>query len=113
MDIKQTAATLARYYEDRELRGERSRRSRRFAESFGWNAILNQWDVLLRSGKPATHRTRKPIVVRRQSVERFAPHLAPKGSGISVSLKLVDREYGRLEASIVAGRVNPSSTVWI
>ena len=113
IDIKQTASTLALYYEDRELLGERSRRSRRFAESFGWNSILNQWDVLLRSVKLATRRMRKPIVVRSQSVERFAPHLAPKGSGISVSLKVVDREYGRLEASIVADARNRSSDVRI
>jgi glycosyltransferase involved in cell wall biosynthesis len=113
IDIKQTASTLALYYKDRELLGERSRRSRRFAESFGWNSILNQWDVLLRSVKLATRRMRKPIVVRSQSVERFAPHLAPKGSGISVSLKVVDREYGRLEASIVADARNRSSDVRI
>src|SRR5258708_16839637 len=94
MNIKKTAGTLAFYYEDGELRGERSRRSRRFAESFGWNAILNQWDVLLHSVKLATLRTSKPIVVPSQSVERFAPHLAPTGSGIPVSIHLLARENG-------------------
>jgi glycosyltransferase involved in cell wall biosynthesis len=113
IDIDQTAAALGRYYEDRELLREKSRQSRCFAESYGWDAILNQWDTVLQSVSLARRRIRKPIAVRSQPVERFAPHLAPKGSGISVSMKVVDREYGRLEASIVADARNRFSDVRI
>ena len=51
--------------------------------------------------------------MRTQPVERFVPGLARQGSGISVSLKVVDREYGRLEASILADARNRYSDVRI
>lgn len=102
IDVDQTAAVLRRYYDNRTLLDDRSRQSRRFAEAYGWETVLNQWDSLLRSVAVSRQRIRRPIAVRTQAVEQFAPHLAPKGSGVSVSMKVVDREYGRLEASIMA-----------
>ena len=101
IDIEQAAAILALYYDDRGLLRDRSIQSRHFAEAYGWESVLNQWDSLLRS---VAHRRRRIRLVqeRTQSVEQFAPRLAPKGSGISVTMKVVDREFGRLEASIMA-----------
>ena len=102
IDVEQAAATLGLYYEDRTLLGDRSRQSRRFAEAYGWDSVLNQWDSLLRSVALRRKRIRRTVPERTQSVEQFAPRLAPKGSGVSVTMKVVDREYGRLEASIMA-----------
>ncbi len=113
IDIDRSAAMLARYYEDRELLAEKSRQSRSFAESYGWDGVVKQWDSLLRSVSLGKHRVRKAVAVRSQAIERFAPHLAPKGSGISVSLKVVDREFGRLEASILSDARNRASDVRI
>lgn len=112
IDIEHAAAILGRYCDDRELLHKKSRQSRRFAEPYGWDAILNQWDTLLRSVS-LKRRIRRPVAAHSQTIERFAPHLAPKGSGISVSLKVVDREFGRLEASILSDARNRPSDVRI
>jgi glycosyltransferase involved in cell wall biosynthesis len=102
IDVDATAGILARYHASRDLLRTRSRQARQFAESYGWDRIVGQWDELLRSIASSRHRLRTPVTVRTESIEKIAPRLAPKGSGISVSLKVVDREFGRLEAAILA-----------
>jgi glycosyltransferase involved in cell wall biosynthesis len=112
INVNEAAAKLALFYEDRNLLRYRSSKSRQFAEAYGWESVLNQWDALLRSIAHRRHRVRA-VPERTQSVEKFAPSLVPKGSGISVTMKVVDREFGRLEASIMADARNRFSDVRI
>ncbi len=98
IDIDAAASQLARYYDDRELLRARSLQSRQFAEVYGWNEVLNQWDRLLRSVASSHRRIRRSAPVRTQSLDG----IAREGSGVSVSVKVIDREFGRLEASILA-----------
>jgi glycosyltransferase involved in cell wall biosynthesis len=112
IDVEHSAAVLTRYYDDREMLRERSLRSRQFAESYSWPLVLDQWDALLRSVSASRHSVRATRT-RIQPLETIAPRIAPKGSGISVSVKVVDREYGRLEASIAADARGRASDVRI
>jgi glycosyltransferase involved in cell wall biosynthesis len=112
IDVEQTATKLTEYYEDRDLLRQRSRQARHFAEGYSWDIVLTEWDALLRS-VAASRRRIHPLPTRAQAIERFAPGVAPKGSGISVSLKVVDRQYGQLEASIGADVRNRFSDVRI
>jgi len=111
IDVEKTAARLSKYYENRELLREGSQRARHFAEAYSWERVLNQWDRLLRSIASSHQRMRRPVQVRTQSVEKIAPGMARKGSGVTVSLKVTDREFGRLEASIIADARGRSSDV--
>jgi glycosyltransferase involved in cell wall biosynthesis len=113
IDVEEAAATLARYYDDRDLLRERSRASRRFAEPYAWPLVVDQWDAMLRSVARSRRRVKPAAESRFQPFETIAPRLAPKGSGISVSVKVIDREFGRLEASIIADARGHASDVRI
>lgn len=113
IDVEQAAARLSQYYEDRELLRSRSLVARRFAEPYAWNEVINQWDRLLRSVASSHRRIRRSAPVRTQALGNFAPGLSREGSGVSVSVKVIDREFGRLEANILADARGRASDVRI
>ena len=113
IDVADAAAKLTRLYDDRALLGRRSAQSRAFAEAYGWDGIVDQWDALLRS-----------IGRRRRRITRSAPKRSISGSslmagskpildGVSVRVNVVERRYGHLESSILAERRGRSSDVKI
>ena len=107
IDVDDAAAALARYHDDPALLAERAARSRAFAAGYGWDAVTARWDELLtgvaerrRRGLPYSART-----VRAATVERT---LRP-ADGASITVRMVERQFGRLEAAIAAdARGHPS-----
>lgn len=102
IDIDDAAGILARYYDDRQLLRERSAQSRRFALGYGWNDVLGQWDRLLRAigdsrrfDAGARYRRTSPA----PKVIEQKIHSVP---GASITVRMVQREQGLLEASIGA-----------
>ncbi len=94
LDVDDAAARLASLYEDRELLGERSARSRRFALGYGWDGIVDRWDALLRAARP------RPAASG-TAIERSVPI----GGGATVTVRMVEHEFGRLEAAIASDAV--------
>jgi len=126
IDVKDASDKLARYYGDRDLLREHSARARQFALGYGWDAVVEQWDKLLLglSGKrgrvarspfrtvqrvevvdPGTRaapsRAQSPYL-RTASVDNRVQRELPVIPGASVTVTMVQREAGRLEASIFA-----------
>jgi hypothetical protein len=103
IDVEDAAGKLARYYQDRELLHERSLRCRAFAEAYGWEGVVDQWDVLVRSvsqrGRRITRPKPSPV---KFGAEKVLPGLARIQPGISIRVKMVEQQFGRLEASILA-----------
>jgi glycosyltransferase involved in cell wall biosynthesis len=102
IDVDDAAAKIARFYDDRDLLRDRSRRSREFALSYGWEDVIDQWDRLLRSiGTPRQRLGRSPF--RKPSrAEDVVERVVPSRGGTSITVKMIRREYGRLEQSIAA-----------
>jgi len=105
IDVDDAAARLGRLYEDRELLRERSAQSHEFARDYDWTNVVRMWDELLvsvaRSGARA--RPREPEVVHVETL--------PTLGGASITVKRVERAFGRLEASIVADARRQASDV--
>ncbi|HTS54300.1 MAG TPA: glycosyltransferase family 4 protein [Burkholderiales bacterium] len=126
IDVKDASDKLAHYYEDRALLREHSAKARQFALAYGWEAVVDQWDRLLcnlgsgrrrivrppyrtvqrvqvvdpaMSGVPS--RTPSPYLTS-VSVDNRVQRELPAIPGASVTVTMVQREVGRLEASIVA-----------
>lgn len=102
IDVEDAARKLARYYHDRALLRERSARSREFALAYGWDHVLEQWERLLRSIGDPQRRFRYKTPHTAARIEQIAPQATPRIPGVSVSVKVVERQAGRLEASITA-----------
>jgi glycosyltransferase involved in cell wall biosynthesis len=114
IDVDDAVRKLARYYENRELLRKRSLLSRRFAESYGWEEIVDQWDKLIRSVARRGRRiTRLPAVTSPSRVQELMPNMGKMPQGVSVKVKLVEHDYGRLEASILNDTRGQSSDVQI
>jgi glycosyltransferase involved in cell wall biosynthesis len=101
INIDAAVSVLAHYYENRDLLRQRGVRARQFAESYGWNAVIDQWERLLQRIGGARQRIRRVPETR---VQHLSDMLSRNGvgptAGISVSDKVVD--YGRLASSILA-----------
>jgi hypothetical protein len=105
IDVDDGAARLARLHDDRELLHERSARSHEFARDYDWTNVVRMWDELLasvaRSGARA--RPREPEVVHVDAL--------PTLGGASITVKRVERPFGRLEAAIVSDARRQTSDV--
>jgi len=113
VDMDDAVMKLERFYEDRELLRDRSARARRFALGYGWDAILDRWDTLLRSiadsRRCQTHRAYRRANADDTVVEREISTIL----GTSITVKMFQREIGRLEASIFADAHGAASDVRI
>jgi glycosyltransferase involved in cell wall biosynthesis len=107
IDAEDAAAKLLQFYEDRQLLAERSRASREFAMNYGWDEVVDEWNDLLGSIRRAG-RQRAEASVFDLGTETFS-HSISKIPGVSITVKAVRREAGRVEASVLAdARRNPS-----
>ncbi|MGA8532771.1 MAG: glycosyltransferase family 4 protein [Candidatus Tumulicola sp.] len=113
IDVGDAVTKLTRFYDDSALLAERARRSRSFAEAYGWDAIVDQWDALLRSIGQRRHRITRTAPKRSISGAAFATGPRPILDGVSVRVNVVERKYGQLESSILAERRGRSSDVKI
>lgn len=112
IDVEDAARRLGRYYDDRALLRERSVLSRQFATAYGWDGVVDKWDALLRSVSGRRSRVR-PAAARTAPIETLLPQFGPQLPGARVSVKVVERQFGRLEASILADLRGRSSEVQI
>jgi glycosyltransferase involved in cell wall biosynthesis len=98
IDVDDAAERLARLHADRELLRERSARSLEFARTYDWAHVVAMWDALLRSiGERGTRARAWP-----QPAEVVREETLPALGGASITVKVVERPFGRLEAAIVA-----------
>ena len=102
IDVEDASAKLVRLYEDREELRRRSERSREFALGFGWDEVIAEWDRLLVSIAP--RRLRQPGAAwwTRDRGEPVVEQKLLATAGTSITVRMVQREFGRLEASIGA-----------
>ncbi len=98
IDVGAAATAISRFCEDRALLGRRSEASRQFALQYGWPAIVDQWDQLLHD-----------VCGSRRGRRRIAPHdsqfirvVHGDQPGSEITMTMLRREAGRLEASITA-----------
>ncbi len=97
IDVDDAVQRLIRLHDDPDELRRRSEASRRFALGYAWEDIVGEWDELLRStvaqrgrGAPAW---RRPA----EAVEELK---GGSSTGISVSVRRVKRDFGRLEMAI-------------
>ena len=102
IDIEDAAAKLARYYEDEALLQEASQRSRQFALGYGWEEVVKQWDRLLHVVSDARRGLRTLPSFGAGRTANVTQQILPSVPGVSVTVKMVERELGKLEASIAA-----------
>jgi Glycosyl transferases group 1 len=102
IDVDDAVAKLARLYDDRDELRVRSVRSREFAEGLGWDDIVGQWDSLLGSIGPRRIRPGGAAWWVRDRREPVVEQQLPTADGSSVTVRMVKREFGRLEAAIGA-----------
>src|SRR6266536_2465752 len=102
IDVDDAVAKLARLYDDRHELRERSQRSREFAEGLGWDDIVGQWDSLLASIGPRHSRRAERAWWSRDRLEPVVERQLPAADGASVTVRMVKREFGRLETAIGA-----------
>jgi glycosyltransferase involved in cell wall biosynthesis len=101
IDVDDAVARLVRLYDDRDELRRGSERSRAFALDYGWDLIVDQWDALARSLVPS--RTRgAPAWAQRDRGERVIEQQLAASPGASITVRMVERELGRLEAAITA-----------
>lgn len=102
IDIEDAARRLGRYYDDRALLREHSGRSREFAAAYGWEQVLDRWDKLLRSVNSGRRRIARPAAERIASLDTLLQRAGESIPGTKVTVKVAERRFGRLEASILA-----------
>jgi hypothetical protein len=101
IDTNDGAVKLATFYQDRALLARSSRASRMFATAYGWETVVSTWHDLLTS--ISRGRLRIAGSSRRvEAVRSVEQQLGSATSGLSITVKMVAREAGRLEASILA-----------
>jgi glycosyltransferase involved in cell wall biosynthesis len=107
IDVDDAVDALVRYHDDAALLAERVAAAREFAVGYSWNAVTARWDELLcglaerrRGGLRDSARTARPAIVEKT--------MQPS-PGASVTVRMVERQFGRLEAAIAAdARGHPS-----
>lgn len=105
IDVDDAAERLRRLYDDRDLLRERSAQAHRFARAYDWNYVVGMWDDLL-----ASVGTRRPRA-RPREAEVVHVESLPALGGASITVKRVERAFGRLEAAIVADARRQTSDV--
>jgi glycosyltransferase involved in cell wall biosynthesis len=101
IDVDDAVRKLVTFYDNRDLLREHSVRSRQFATAYGWNKIVDQWDKLLRSVGGRTRRITR-VTQSRPLPDKLLSQIVPQFDGASVKVNVVERQFGRLEAGIVA-----------
>jgi glycosyltransferase involved in cell wall biosynthesis len=95
IDVDDAVRRLVRLYDDRDELRRRSAASRRFALGYGWDGIVATWDDVLRSAvERARAGARLPV---EQEVEEVG---GSASTGMSVTVRRIRREFGRLEMAI-------------
>jgi glycosyltransferase involved in cell wall biosynthesis len=112
IDIDDAVKKLATFYDNRSLLSQRSAQARQFALEYGWNKIIDQWDALLRSVAARTRRIMK-VTEGRPLDKDMASRILPQFEGATIKVNVVERQYGRLEANIVADTQGRLSDVWV
>jgi glycosyltransferase involved in cell wall biosynthesis len=103
IDVDDAVDKLVRLYDDREELRRRSASSREFALAYGWDTIVDSWEDLLRSiGTQRSRTAATPWWGRARVEEEVVEQEMPAFPGMSVTVKMVRRELGRLEMSIAA-----------
>jgi glycosyltransferase involved in cell wall biosynthesis len=102
IDVDDAVAKLTRLYDDRQELRQRSARSREFAERLGWDDIVGQWDSLLGSIGPRHSRRAGGAWWMRDRREPVVEQELPTVDGTWVTVRMVKREFGRLETAIGA-----------
>lgn len=105
IDVDDAAARLGRLYDDRELLHERSAWSHEFARGYDWANVVRMWDELLVSV------ARRGVWARSRAPEVVHVETLPALGGASITVKRVERAFGRLEAAIVADARRQTSDV--
>jgi glycosyltransferase involved in cell wall biosynthesis len=112
LDRDVAAEALDQLYHDRELLADRSRRSREFAESYGWDGVVDGWEDVFRSAPPRrrpvasrtfdwTTGTQPPISdLPAPTVHAAQDAFAPLPDGTRLSLTITERSYGEAAAAI-------------
>ena len=97
IDVEDSVQKLEKLCDDRSLLAERSAASRRFAMSYSWDEIVNQWDSLLRSITNRPQRTLRTarVTALPQGLRSFVD---PQIDGVSVKVNVVERPFGHLES---------------
>ena len=103
IDVDDAAARLGRLYEDRALLSERSLQSHEFAQAYDWEHVVSSWDDLLGSLGRRRRLPAAPEIVHEE--------LVPGLGGASITVRRVERQFGRLEAAIMADARTRSSDV--
>ena len=105
IDVDDAAARLVALYEDRDRLRDQSAQAHEFAKGYDWAKVVRMWDELLASiaRSPARGRPREPEVVHVETL--------PSLGGASITVKRVERPFGRLEAAIVADARRQTSDV--
>jgi glycosyltransferase involved in cell wall biosynthesis len=102
IDVDDAAAKLARLYEDREELRRRSERSHEFSLGYGWDEVIAEWHRLLVSIAPRRARQQGAAWWTRDRGEPVVERELVAPAGTSITVRMVQREFGRLEASIGA-----------
>ncbi len=79
-----------------------------FALGYGWNNVVDQWHQLISSIARSPRRNLKSTTARTEPFQKLLPGSLPNIPGLSVSVKVVERQLGRTEASIMADARQPS-----
>lgn len=98
IDVDDTAAKLQQYYDDRTLLRQHSQAARAFALAYDWDAVIGQWERLLRK-----------VLQRRRNLgpgagwgARMSESRIVDAPGTRITIKMAERSVGRMEAAIVA-----------
>lgn len=102
IDIDDAVARLKGLYCNRRTLPDRSARCREFAMAYAWDSAIDQWDRLLSSLGRSKKRIARSPATRTEPFQKLMPGFAPNIPGVSVSLKVVERQLGRTEAAILA-----------
>jgi glycosyltransferase involved in cell wall biosynthesis len=103
IDVDDAAARLGRLYDDRELLPRRSLQSHEFAQAYDWERVVSSWDGLLGSLGGRRRAPAAPEIVHEE--------LVPALGGASITVRRVERQFGQLEAAIMADARTRSSDV--
>lgn len=102
IDVDDAVAKLGRLYDDPNQLRQCSEDARTFATGLGWEEIVGQWDALLASIGPRRLRRPGPAWWSRDREEPVVEQQLLATDGASITVRMVKREFGRLEASIGA-----------
>jgi glycosyltransferase involved in cell wall biosynthesis len=137
ISVDDAVEKLVHYYDDRALLREHSLKARQFALSYSWDEVVARWDRLLRSffearrrgGRHSFRSTKAEELIvsceehsarntrgsnrNAASAPKHVQSALPSLPGVSVSVKMVQHDFGRLEAAIAADVRQQSADVRI